>query len=293
MKNNRTSKPALILIGVIAVVPALFLRAYAGLVDPSNLTEKTRSGIVRCPSCDPQDAIDLGMVETGTSPVFPPNFTCRGIDDGWAIDYSTKRAKTAFHGGIDIPAPRGTPILAIADGTVVAMFDNRETAVGVRIFVQHPPESTGKPFWAYSEYAHLLELPALAIGDQVKRGDIVGLTSNTGISGAEARSKRGGGGGPHGDSGRVRRDALHFSILYSDGPDYAILMRGGGHLVPVGGQWMDPVSFYQPSGPFHPKDVANLSEDRKRINIPVSMTAGSVTPNESKVIWPYPCTPDR
>jgi len=262
--------------------------AHAAQVDRSELDDKTWSGVVRCMQCDPKDAVELGMRITGTEPVFLANFNCRGIDDGWAIDYSSKRARNALHGGIDIPAPRGTPILAVADGKVVAMFDNHETAVGVRVFLQHSPEQTGKPFWVYSEYAHLQELPALQIGNQVNRGDVVGLTSNTGISGQAARAKAGGlSSGP----GKTRRDALHFSIMYSESPDYAVLQKNGGYLVPVRAKWMDPVAFFRGTPPYDSDAVAELKESEKQVRIPLQTSNGEIHPAESKLIWPYACVP--
>lgn len=262
--------------------------AHAGQVDKAELDDKTWSGVVRCMQCDPQDAIDLGMRITGSEPAFPADFNCRGIDEGWAIDYSSRRARNALHGGIDIPAPRGTPILAVADGKVVAMFDNHETAVGVRIFLQHAPEQTGKPFWVYSEYAHLQELPALQIGSRVNRGDVVGLTSNTGISGQAARAKAG---GSSSGSGKTRRDALHFAIMYSENPDYVVLQKNGGYLVPVRAQWMDPVAFYRSSPPYDSVAVAGEKESEKQVRIPFQTPNGAVHPPESRLIWPYPCVP--
>ncbi len=267
---------------------SILASAHAGQVDRSELDNKTWSGVVRCMQCDQQDAIDLGMRITGNEPAFPPDMNCRGIDEGWAIDYSSRRSRDALHGGIDIPAPRGTPILAVADGKVVAMFDNHETAVGVRIFLQHAPDQTGKPFWVYSEYAHLQELPALQIDSQVKRGDVVGLTSNTGISGQAARAKAG---GSSSGSGRTRRDALHFAIMYSESPDYAVLQKNGGHLVPVRAKWMDPVAFFRDAPPYDSDAVAGLRESEKQVRIPFQTSDGAVHPAGSKLIWPYACVP--
>lgn len=289
----RRSMP-LVLFSVVASIASVLLGltfppALADQVDVKRVDGKTYSGIVRCmKECNLQDAIDLGMRITGSEPLFDERFECRGIDDGWAIDYSDKRSRPALHGGIDIPAPRGTPILAIADGEVVALFDNHVTAVGVRVFLRHTPEQTGKPFWTYSEYAHLLQLPSLSIGQQVKRGDEVGKTGNTGISGQEARARAG---DTSSRRGKVRRDALHFSIMYSDTPDYAVINRNGGYLIPVAARWMDPVAIYRSAPPYDSDTLATLSSVDRKVPIPFQTANGEIHPGESKLIWPYACTP--
>lgn len=266
----------------------LATEAPGGQVEKEFLTPKTFSGVVRCMGrCDIQDAVDLGMHPTGSVPVFNDRFDCPGIDEPWAIDYSANRSRPALHGGIDIPASRGTPILAVADGTVVAMFDNHVTAVGVRIFVQHSPSQTGLPFWTYSEYAHLAELPPLTIGQKVQRGDEVGKTSNTGISGHEARARAGDNSSP--GHGKTRRDAIHFSIMYSNSPDYVILEKNAGYLVPVGAKWMDPVAFYRAAPPYDSDSVANLPLTEKKVSVPFQAINGAVFPSTSKLIWPYAC----
>lgn len=266
------------------------IMAHSEKVSRGQIDEKTFSGIVRCiQGCALQDAIDLGMRPTGSQPTFDNQFECRAIDEGWAIDYSAKRARETLHGGIDIPASRGTPIYAIADGTVVAMFDNHQSAVGVRIFIQHSPAQTGKPFWVYSEYAHLLELPPLMVGQSVKLGDEVGKTSNSGISGAEARAKAGGGSTRSRSRDSIRRDAIHFSIMYSDSADYAVLPMNGGFLVPVKGRWMDPVAIYRTNPPYDSDSLTALPDDKKLVPIPLIDNKGVVHPANSKLIWPYPC----
>lgn len=268
---------------MLFLMPAM---AYAtdAQVERSEVDGKTFSGVVRCMRhCAPQDARDLGMIPTGSEPVFDLRFTCRGIDEGWAIDYTDKRAREAMHGGIDIPAPKGTPILAIADGEVVGMFDNADTAVGIRIFLRHAPEETGKSFWVYSEYAHLEALPSLNIGQKVKSGDVVGRTSNTGISGQQARVKAG---AMDMKFARARRDALHFSILYSESSKY---FSGREHIVPIGGKWMDPVALYRSGPPYESQALAQLPAEEKMVAIPFSLGNGEVILAQSKLIWPYAC----
>lgn len=54
--------------------------------------------------------------------MFPENAICPGIDDTFALDYSFKRSKEVYHGGINMPARWGTPMIAAAAGTVVGKF---------------------------------------------------------------------------------------------------------------------------------------------------------------------------
>ncbi len=144
---------------------------------------------------DPTDAKQRGMIPTGLKPLFAEGIKCRGIDDYWAMDYSHKRGRETYHGGIDIPAPRGTPVLAVADGVVVGKFLNKDNPKGIEIMLWHSPQDTGHEMWVYTQYTHLLEIPDLEIGQRVRMGEVIGKTSNSGISGREARKRHGAGGG--------------------------------------------------------------------------------------------------
>lgn len=293
MKNTKRLNAVNNLLASLFFVTFTFFStvAQSEKVSREQIDAKTFSGIVRCmQGCEIQDAIDLGMRPTGIQPTFDSRFECRMIDEGWAIDYSSRRSRAALHGGVDIPAPRGTPIHAIADGTVVAMFDNQQTAVGIRIFLQHSPVQTGKPFWVYSEYAHLLELPPLKIGQSVKLGDEVGKTSNSGISGAEARARAGGTSKKSTPRDAIRRDAIHFSIMYADTADYAVIPTNGGFLVPIKGRWMDPVALYRQLPPYDSDSLVALPDEKKSVQIPFLDTKGVLYPAKSKLIWPYPCS---
>lgn len=76
------------------------------------------------------------------------------------------------HGGIDIAAPRGTPIHAPADGVVVEAQDFFFS--GNCIYIEHGQGVT-------SFYAHMDEID-VEIGDQVKQGQIIGKVGSTGRS---------------------------------------------------------------------------------------------------------------
>ncbi len=94
---------------------------------------------------------------------------------------------TRTHEALDIMAARGTPVVAVADGVVVKLFDSRQGGLTV---YQFDATST----YAYY-YAHLdAYAPGLREGQVLRRGDSVGTVGSTGNASPDA---------PH----------LHFAIF--------------------------------------------------------------------------------
>lgn len=75
------------------------------------------------------------------------------------------------HEGIDLFAPKRTPVIASADGYVTRV---QETEVGGKVVWLRP---TGKEYSLY--YAHL-DSQLVKDGQQVKAGEVIGLVGNTG-----------------------------------------------------------------------------------------------------------------
>jgi murein DD-endopeptidase MepM/ murein hydrolase activator NlpD len=91
------------------------------------------------------------------------------------------------HEGIDLVAPTGTPVYAIADGTLA--FHGEKGPNGQLVVLQHPGDM-------YTYYAHLSAYaPNLRDGAAVRRGQLIGYVGSTGRST-----------GPH----------LHFGIKVND-----------------------------------------------------------------------------
>ena len=97
----------------------------------------------------------------------------------------TRNKGKRYHNGLDFGAPIGTPILAAESGKIIAVGDqdNYRTngkrlcyrgAYGKFIMVKHENNLT-------TMYAHLSLLTA-KVNDEVKRGDIIGYSGNTGRS---------------------------------------------------------------------------------------------------------------
>ena len=76
------------------------------------------------------------------------------------------------HNGIDWGLPIGTPILAVDAGKVIVRHTSA-TGFGRYIKLQHS--------WGQSLYAHLSEFQ-VEVGDEVERGQRVGLSGNSGFS---------------------------------------------------------------------------------------------------------------
>jgi murein DD-endopeptidase MepM/ murein hydrolase activator NlpD len=111
-----------------------------------------------------------------SSPLFRANM----IPSIWPVDgrlmsYFGKRAdpfsgEGAFHAGVDISAPHGTPIKATADGVVVTAAWAGD--YGRLVIVDH-----GTGFQTY--YAHMSRIEVIE-GQSVRVGDIVGRSGATG-----------------------------------------------------------------------------------------------------------------
>jgi hypothetical protein len=211
-----------------------------------------------------------GVIETYLTPDFINEGTCPEIDsEKWAIDYTYKRERAALHKGIDIPQPRGEPIRAVSDGEVVGKFENKYNRKGIEIMLRHTPLQTGLPYWTYSQYTHLQEMSPLPIGVQVKMGDEIGKTGNTGKMGK-----------------RIRRNALHFAILYSEFSEWS---NDGVVVTPKDGYFMDPNAFYRLEPPYESQSLVKSPGDQKKVPVPYMKVDGTLLPADTKRIWPYVC----
>jgi murein DD-endopeptidase MepM/ murein hydrolase activator NlpD len=87
-------------------------------------------------------------------------------------DYGAPRAVTEWHHGNDLFATEGTPVLAVADGTLFNVGVN--TLGGNRLWLR---DGRGNTFY----YAHLSAYaPVAAEGAQVRAGEVIGFVGHTG-----------------------------------------------------------------------------------------------------------------
>lgn len=140
---------------------------------------------------------------TGIGPV-PPNDAAAPVSDGpfgaglllpvqgiaaaqLQDTFTDARSGGRVHDAIDIMAPAGTPVLAVADGTVEKLFESK---LGGTTLYQFNPQRTLAYYYAHLQgYA-----PGIAEKQPLKRGQVIGYVGTTGNANPD---------GPH----------LHFAIF--------------------------------------------------------------------------------
>jgi len=91
------------------------------------------------------------------------------------------------HMGLDVGLDAGTPVRAAGDGTVVwASYGQTynspyflDDPYGISIVIRHNFGYKGGRLWTV--YAHLREV-SVEVGQQVQRGEVIGMSGNTGVS---------------------------------------------------------------------------------------------------------------
>lgn len=260
----------------LSLVPAL--SPYAD--DSSQLSPREISQKYFHPTRAPLSGLrERGLEETGLIVVYPKEAACPEANSFFADtkrgDGSARnpRFNHGMHAGLDIPAPEGTPILAIADGTVVAKKEETPDGIGgIGIIVQHAPADTGYSVWLYTRYKHLKEMPALEIGERVKMGQKLADTGTSGTSGRHY----GGGGHSH----------LHLDLFVSPDDKY---FSGEVVFFPINGQVADPLAIFR-GEPMETASVRKLPADQKKVAIAYMTESGKVVNRgKARVIWPYAC----
>ena len=89
------------------------------------------------------------------------------------LDARGSRRHSRQHLALDIGAPRGTPVLAVADGTVVRA--QREKRGGNAIYLR---DSSNRYLFYYCHLTRFLR--GLKAGEKVKRGEVLGYVGATG-----------------------------------------------------------------------------------------------------------------
>jgi murein DD-endopeptidase MepM/ murein hydrolase activator NlpD len=176
-----------------------------------------------------------------------------------------------LHSGADIPAPYGEPVIAMASGVVILKSDGTEAgrkSRGTQIMLQHAPSDTGYPFWLYTLYSHFSKMPEWALGQRVQMGDVLGPNGRSGVPGANRE--------PH----------LHLTLLVSDTPRYGVV---NGTVVPEFGRFIDAPAIFRGKLPVDTAEMQKLQGDERQVKVSVMYEDGQVSPEGSKVVWPFRC----
>lgn len=123
----------------------------------------------------PDETLPTAFIRTGGIPALFPvqNGTVKSISSKFGTVRKHPKLKNETpHGGIDIKAVNGAPIVATANGTVLKAKD--EGNWGNLIVISH---TDGFETW----YAHLKGFKVKE-GETVTKGDIIGSVGNTGLS---------------------------------------------------------------------------------------------------------------
>jgi murein DD-endopeptidase MepM/ murein hydrolase activator NlpD len=188
----------------------------------------------------------------------------------WRGPVHLRRASATRHHGADIPAPDGTPILAIAGGVVIARFAGNEGFRGYEIVVRHAPADTGLPVWLYTAYTHFKEMPELRVGRRVRMCQKLGPTGKTGVP------------------SRRRQEHLHLDVYSAKTDEFVAFTR---RVVPVEGRYVDVVTLMRRRMPLDTRSMLELPAAERRVPIPHKLTTGAIVPPDTRIIWPYACRP--
>ncbi len=218
-----------------------------------------------------------GFMATGLKAVYPKGAECLEIDSPFGSDArgdGSPRSEMfyfGFHGGADISAPLGTPILAVAAGKLIHKSKGGSIG-GISMILQHAPKNTGLGVWTYTEYKHLKKVPSAPIGKRFAVGDVIAYSGDTGTKG--------------GHYGMAGHSHLHLSAFYSASDQYVARK----FFTPVDGQWMDPLALFK-GPPLKSAEIRDLPGAAKKVNIRYKATGGALAPPQTKVIWPFACAP--
>ena len=118
--------------------------------------------------------VKSSVLETASSSGEPLLLPVAGVErDELRSDFGDARSGGRAHGAIDIRAPRGTAVVAVADGTIRKLFTSK--AGGLTIY--HYDTNEERCYY----YAHLDRYATnLREGMTVKRGDTIGYVGSTG-----------------------------------------------------------------------------------------------------------------
>lgn len=216
---------------------------------------------------------------TGLVPVFPAGFSCTAISSPFASPFRYDGSRRpvdrngGLHGGMDISLDNGTPLLAVADGEVIAKGAGGQME-GMFLWLRLAPVNTGLPFWTFAKYQHLSAIPELEIGSRVKAGQVVALSGDTGTKGGHYGAM----GYPH----------LHLSTHFGPVPEYTLLGMFGSMVKGEGATHDDTMILYMENIASR-TDAHGLPEGKRQIPVSIVGPDGVIHPAGARTVWPVAC----
>jgi len=162
--EHKQQKPALFSRVLKVLIRATVLLALLFVLDKllPSISQQTQSFVVA-----KWQQLSLMQQEPPTENSLPSPLPEQQLTDTWGAARSQGRS----HEGIDIFAPRGTPIQATTQGIVSKVGENN---LGGRVVVVVGPGGAGH------YYAHLEDYADIAPNDWVNAGDIIGYVGDSG-----------------------------------------------------------------------------------------------------------------
>jgi murein DD-endopeptidase MepM/ murein hydrolase activator NlpD len=145
---------------------------------PSDLPQTVASAAQKANSPAPSSQ---GEAERSMPEAFPdrPMVPIAGVRPGSLSDTFNDARDGHRHGALDIPAQRGTPVLAAVEGNVAKLFNSKQGGLTVYQY------DDSRNYCYY--YAHLDRYaPGLKEGMLLRKGDVLGYVGSTGDAQANA-----------------------------------------------------------------------------------------------------------
>lgn len=219
-----------------------------------------------------------GFIKTGLVPVFPKDAKCTPIASPFASrtrydgSLRVKWADFGLHGGMDLSLRIGTPIHAVFNGTVIHRRSGTRL-IGIEMVVRQSLQDTGLKVWTFTTYKHFSRMPKVKVGEKVKRGEVIGVSGNTGTVGGYFGKR----GYPH----------LHMSAFMNADGAYSIR---DGRVIIHHGHYVDPLAFYFRQS-LDSNKIRRLPASERKVAIPYVTPDGTIVPADAKAVWPVACKP--
>lgn len=166
-----------------AVQRSAFPNAYAKWQDDAEKLAAQLMGVADITDIGGGDpGVECGLDGLGPVPVGP---------GGWVVPVKVPKIFSPFgprggrlHAGVDLSPPMGTPVRAASAGVVLVAKCNTNTGrcvgptasgYGWMVEIRHPGNIV-------TRYGHMRDRPAVAVGQRVEAGQVIGFVGNTGHS---------------------------------------------------------------------------------------------------------------